>query len=210
MSIENKRILDPGFFSTNALDLSKKLLGKIIVRKIGDKISRFKIVEVEAYLGLSDEACHSHSKNRQRSKSIPMYNRGGFTYVYLIYGIYNCFNVVAAPNGDPQSVLIRAVEPIEYEYEYKNLNTKIKKKDIQTNGPGKLCRFLEINTKLNNIDLLISDEIWLEDQTDVDYFEIVESKRVNIGRVGEYIDKLWRFYLSDNPFVSKIDFPLKK
>ncbi|WNE41312.1 MAG: Putative 3-methyladenine DNA glycosylase [Mycoplasmataceae bacterium] len=199
--MNNKRIIDSSFFSVDALLLSKKLLGKIIARKINDKIFRFRIVEVEAYLGLDDEACHSHKKNRQRGKATPMYRQGGFTYIYLIYGMYYCFNIVSAPDNDPQSVLIRALEPIEY----KNFNFKLEKKEIHTNGPGKLCRFLQLSTKLNDINLITSDEIWLEDDLDIDYSQIVESKRVNIGNVGEYIDKPWRFYIKNNQFVSKID-----
>ena len=186
------KIVSIDFFSSDALELSKKLLGKIIARKINGKILRFRIVEVEAYLGLNDEACHSHKKNRQRSKSLPMYNRGGFSYVYLIYGIYHCFNVVAAPKGDPQSVLIRAVEPLDKEFE------------LKTNGPGNLCKALGININLNNVDMIKSEEIWIENSDTADEDVIISSKRVNVGN-SEDSHKFLRFYIYSNKFVSKID-----
>lgn len=199
---KNVRICDPNFFLVNALKLSRRLLGNILVRKIGNKISRFKIVEVEAYLGKVDKACHSHNKNKWRSKAIALYSRGGFTYVYLIYGIYYCFNVVASLEGDPQGVLIRALEPLDNSYAKEN-STKIS--CCPTNGPGKLCNFLKIDKSINNIDMTTSEFIWLEFNQGVWNSQVVASKRVNIKNAEEYKDKLWRFYLKESKFVSKKD-----
>src|SRR3954447_25278062 len=104
MSTKNNhsRLTNPDFFTVNAVELAQKLLGKILVREINNHLIKVKIVETEAYMGLSDKACHSHSKNRSRKKSAALHNRGGCVYVFLIYYRYYCFNIASALEGDPQ------------------------------------------------------------------------------------------------------------
>lgn len=197
-------IINPNFFTVNAVELAQKLLGKILVRKINNRIIKVKIVETEAYDGKIDRACHAHQENKSRWKAAALNNRGGCAYVYLIYGMYYCFNIASSIEGDPQGVLIRAVEPLEsHAILVGSLRDKKKKFHYYTNGPGKLCRALNIDISLNNVDLTTSDLIYLEDQPELNEEEIVITKRVNIDYAGADKDRLWRFYIKDNPFVSR-------
>ncbi|MDR1670317.1 MAG: DNA-3-methyladenine glycosylase [Spiroplasmataceae bacterium] len=190
--MNNCRISEADFFTNSAVDLAQKLLGKILVRKINGKITKFKIVETEAYIGAIDKACHAHPENKSRWKAKSLYNRGGHAYIYLIYGMYYCFNITSSIEGDPQGVLIRAIEPLE--------NNKF---HYHTNGPGKLCRALDIDINLNNADLITSDLIYLEDQPGVELEKITITKRINIDYAEEDKERLWRFYIKGNPFISK-------
>jgi DNA-3-methyladenine glycosylase len=116
--------------------------------------------------------------------------------------MYNCLNIVCSEKDKPEAVLIRSVEPLnEIEYIKNNRNIKSKKIEALTNGPGKLCQALKIDTSLDGIDLLNNDELYIVNN----YFEkeIVSTKRINIDYAGEYARKLWRFYIKDNKFISK-------
>lgn len=198
------RITDPSFFMVNADKLAPKLLGKIIVRNINGKIIKVKIVETEAYDGKIDRACHAHLENKSRWKAAALSDRGGCAYIYLIYGMYYCFNIASSGKGDPQGVLIRAAEPFgHHTISVTSLHDKNKKFHYYTNGPGKLCRALNIDISLNHVDLTTSDLIYLEDQPELSKEEIVITKRVNIDYAGADKDLLWRFYIKDNPFVSR-------
>ncbi|CAI2167672.1 18440_t:CDS:10 [Funneliformis geosporum] len=140
------------------VDLAQKLLGKILVRNINGQLIKVKIVETEAYDGKIDRACHAHQEN----------SRGGFAYVYLIYGMYYCFNITSSFKGDPQAVLIRAAEPLNHHtIPVSSQHDPKKKYHYYTNGPGKLCRALNIDISLNNVDLTTSDLIYLEDQPEI-------------------------------------------
>ncbi|MCE8159095.1 MAG: DNA-3-methyladenine glycosylase [Candidatus Moeniiplasma glomeromycotorum] len=200
----NSHITDPKFFAVHATELAQKLLGKILVRNINGQLIKVKIVETEAYDGKIDRACHAHHENRSQWKASALYNRGGCAYVYLIYGMYHCFNITSSLKGDPQAVLIRAAEPLNYHtVPVVSKHNKRKKYHYYTNGPGKLCRALNIDISLNNVDLTTSDLIYLEDGPKISQDEIVITKRVNIDYAGKDKDRLWRFYIKDNPFVSR-------
>jgi len=168
-----------------------------------------KIVETEAYMGTIDKAAHAY-KNKKSTRTDPLYLSGGHIYVYLIYGMYNCLNLSANKENIPECVLIRAVEPIndfdEISYNrflkpYSEL-TSYQKKNL-TNGPGKLCKGLNIDRSLSGKHIFGS-ELYIEDNTDND-FEIVEDKRINIDYAQEDKDKLWRFYIKNNKNVSVIN-----
>lgn len=134
------RIVDQKFFDKPARELAPLLLGKVLCRKLGEKIMRAKITEVEAYCGEDDTACHSARGKTERTKV--MWEQGGVIYVYLCYGMHNMFNIVCAGNK-PEAVLIRGVEGAK--------------------GPGRVTKFLEISRLQNGIDLKTSNEMWLED-----------------------------------------------
>jgi len=201
---QNSRITNSDFFTVYATELAQKLLGKTLVRKVNDQIVKVKIVETEAYDGEIDQACHAHQENRSKWKAAALSNRGGCVYVYLIYGMYYCFNIASSVKGDPQGVLIRAAEPLgHHTIQVTSLHDEKKKFHYYTNGPGKLCRALNIDIKLNHTDLTTSDLIYLEDQPELNKDQIVITKRVNIDYAGTDKDRLWRFYIKDNPFVSR-------
>lgn len=194
------------FYNRDSITVAKNLLGKVLVHKVDGKEYKGIIVEVEAYCGFDDKAAHSYGGKRTPRVEV-MYGEPGFSYIYLIYGMYNCFNIVVAENGNPQAVLVRALQPINclnemaqnrYKKDYKDLN----KKQIigLTNGPGKLCIAMEIDRKLNGEDLC-GDTLYIEEKKLKD-LEIIESKRIGIEYSEEAQDYLWRYYIKENPFVS--------
>ena len=131
-----------------------------------------------------------------------MFSEGGKAYVYFIYGMYYCLNVVTARIGKPEAVLIRAVEPISgLELIKENRNIKSNKIEVLTNGPGKLCRALNIDKSLNGENLLTSSKLYIIEGEEV--IDIVTTTRINIDYAEEYREKNWRFYINGNKFVSK-------
>ncbi|PAB59896.1 DNA-3-methyladenine glycosylase [Anaeromicrobium sediminis] len=193
--------LNKEFYTVDCIRLAKNLLGKILVRRLDDKLVKCKIVEVESYIGPEDKACHAYN-NKKTNRTEAMFKEGGYAYIYLIYGMYNCLNIVSGIKDKPEAVLIRAVEPLnEIEILKKYRNIKSNKIEDLTNGPGKLCKALNIDRSLNKLDLVESDELYIEDSKEK--FEIIESTRINIDYGEEYKDKLWRFYIKDNKYISK-------
>lgn len=126
-----------------------------------------------------------------------MYLAGGHAYVYLIYGMYDCLNVVTRSSEEPEAVLIRAIEPLDFVS-----GSKLKKSEIPTNGPGKLCRFWNISRAQDGAALWTrKSPIWIEDGERAE--KIVATRRIGVDYAGEAADWPLRFYLSGNPFVSK-------
>jgi DNA-3-methyladenine glycosylase len=161
-----------------------------------------KIVDTEAYMGAEDKASHAYN-NKKTKRTKTMFGKGGLAYIYLIYGMYHCFNVVTEVKDDPHAVLIRAVEPVEgLELIKKNRNIKSSNLEDLTNGPGKLSQALKIDKSLDGCDLVKSNKLYLLDQENND-FKVVAAPRVNIDYAEEYKDKLWRFYIRGNKFISK-------
>ena len=189
------------FYMRDAVTVGKDILGKIIVKKTADgRIMSGRITEVEAYMGITDKASHSYGGRRTKRTEV-MYKEGGYSYVFLIYGMYECFNVTAGREGDPQAVLIRGVEPLEN----KNLmqeKRKVKKEKDISNGPGKLTKALGITREDNGADLTAGENIWLEDDG-YKVKDIVETTRIGIDYAEEDALKPWRFYIKDSIFVSK-------
>ena len=195
-------LLPKSFYSKDALYVAPRLLGKTLVRKLGNTYVRCKIVEVEAYAGPHDKAAHVY-KNRRTDRTESMFLPGGHTYVYIIYGMHHCLNVVTGELDKPQGVLIRGVEPLdEVSLEIIKQNRAIRSKKLYdlTNGPGKLCAALDIDKSLNGYDLTKGGDIFLEDSQSTPV--IVCAPRINIPYAEEYIHKHWRYYIKDNPFVS--------
>ena len=197
--------LGKSFYAKDALYVAPRLLGKVLVRKIGDRYIRCKIVEVEAYAGPHDKAAHVYN-NRRTTRTESMFLAGGHTYVYIIYGMHHCLNIVTGELDKPQGVLIRGVEPLDTEsFNIIKQNRSIASKKLAdlTNGPGKLCAALAIDKTLNGYNLVDGQGIFLEDVGDNP--SIVSSPRINIPYAEEYIQKPWRYYIKDNPYVSVKD-----
>ncbi len=165
------------FFNRPTLKVAEELIGKFLVRKIGNKKISAMIIETEAYCGPRDLASHASKGKTKRTE--PMFGPPGYTYIYLIYGMHHCLNIVTEREDYPAAVLIRAI-------------------DVKSiNGPGKICRYFEIDKKLNSTNVSASKEIWLEDRkTEIPPSKIAKTKRVNIDYAGKYKDKLWRFVLT--------------
>jgi DNA-3-methyladenine glycosylase len=185
----------------NVLTVARELLGKLLVAPApnGKRISG-KIVEVEAYRGPHDRAAHSYG-GRRTARTEPMYAVGGTAYVFFVYGMYNQFNVVTNVAETPHAVLIRAVEPVE------GIDVMRKRRDNQpdhnlTNGPGKLCIAFGIDRRLDAADLL-GNRVWIEDYEKVPRGRIASGPRIGIDYAEGWIDKPWRFWIRENPFVSR-------
>ncbi|WP_127837256.1 DNA-3-methyladenine glycosylase [Clostridium prolinivorans] len=195
------------FYKKDAVTVAKCLLGKYLVHLIDNEEVIGKIVETEAYMGPTDKAAHSYN-NRRTPRNEVMYGNPGFAYIYMIYGMYNCMNVVVEEINKPQAVLIRALEPVKgfeimSKFRYKKNYKIISKREKLglTNGPGKLCKALNIDRTLNGEDLCGSRLYILENDIK-ENFHIVASKRINIDYAEEAKDYLWRFYIKDNPYIS--------
>lgn len=162
------------FYALRATQMAPKLIGKLLCRKINNKIIRLRITETEIYFGEDDSACHASKGKTNRTKI--MYESGGLAYIYLCYGIHSMLNIVSGVKGFPEACLIRGVEGF--------------------NGPGKLTKALNITTKLNGTNLKTSDEIWLED--DGKKFNYSTDKRVGINYADKKDrEKNWRFILKE-------------
>jgi DNA-3-methyladenine glycosylase len=140
------RVLTRIYFNRPTVQVARSLIGKYLVRSIDGRMLAGKILEVEAYVGSQDKACHA-SKGRTQRTDV-MFGPAGVAYVYLIYGMYHCLNVVTEREEFPSAVLIRAIE-IDGEL---------------IDGPGRLCRALQIDRRLNRINLTTGESLWLEDR----------------------------------------------
>jgi len=170
-----------------------------LVRVTGGVERVARIVEVEAYLGPHDTA--SHSSRGRTPRTEVMFGPPGHAYVYLIYGVHHCTNVVTEPEGSGSAVLLRALEPVE------NVEGR-------TSGPGLLSRAMDIDRSLTGHDLL-SDDFYLayppepqsldEPETfdEPEVFDVVTTPRIGVGYAGEWADEPLRFYIDGNPFVSR-------
>jgi len=199
--------LERQFYERDAREVSKDLLGKVLVHVVDGKVLKGKIVETEAYIGDIDKACHAYNGKRTLRVE-PLYGKAGVAYIYLIYGMYHCFNIVTEKEGIAQAVLIRAVEPVEGIEEMCRLRFKkdfdsLKKSQIKnlTSGPGKLCIALDL-TRENNKQDLCEGNLYVEPMDGKEEFKIVEDKRIGIDYAEEAKDFLWRYYIKDNPYVS--------
>jgi len=205
------------FYDRDTVTVAQELLGKYLVRKVGNLNRIGRIIEVEAYLGPHDLAAHS-AKGRTKRTEV-MFGPPGHAYVYLIYGMYHCMNVVTEQEGHASAVLLRALEPIE------NITSR-------TQGPGLLCQAMQIDRQLNGWDLLsegfyvAAEELSSRGLTagpsvfpqkildpavkprddncaPRDDIVIIKRPRIGVDYAGAWAKKLLRFYLKDNAFVSR-------
>jgi DNA-3-methyladenine glycosylase len=189
------------FLREDTVALAKDLLGKLIVvpDSKGRRVSGM-IVETEAYLGAADRAAHSYGGRRTKRNEV-MFGPGGSVYVFFVYGMYHQFNVVAGPADHPHAILIRAVEPVEGIEVMRMRRGSMKDKNL-TSGPGKLCLALAIDRGLNGEDLR-GKRIWLENHRSFANDEIAIGKRIGIDYAGKDAEKLLRFWVKDNQFVTR-------
>lgn len=167
------RVIPPAFFAAPATDLAPRLPGKWLCRRVGDTVLRCRITETECYYGEEDTACHAHHGRTARTDTL--YLPGGFTYVYLCYGIHSMLNLVTGPEGHPEAVLIRGVEG--------------------ASGPGRVTKKLAIRCADNRLLLTPEAGIWLEED-EAPPPAVVAGPRVGI----DYADpadreRPWRFII---------------
>ncbi len=194
--------LNRKFYTRDVLYVAQNLLGKILVKNTDGRIYAGKIVEVEAYDGTFDEAAHTFIGKTKRNEI--MFGEGGYFYVYFTYGAHFCCNVVTGVRDIGTAVLLRAVEPLlgieemaRNRFGHNLVNEK--EKFNLTSGPGKLCKAFDINKQQNKIDLT-GNEIFILNQKKVSSNKIITTKRIGIKKS---VDLPWRFYIKDNPYVSR-------
>src|SRR5438093_2262253 len=176
--------LPRSFYDRETIGVARELLGKYLVHVSSGVEQVGRIVEAEAYLGPHDLAAHSAKGLTGRTKV--MFGPPGHAYVYLIYGMYNCMNVVTEREGHASAVLLRAIEPV------KNVAGR-------TQGPGLLCKAMHIDTRLNAHDLL-SDDFYIAAPPRSEPLVIVKRPRVGVDYAKHWARRHLRFYIKDNPF----------
>lgn len=190
------------YLRENVVEISRELLGKFLMTKFNGSVTGGMIVETEAYNGIEDRASHAYNGRRTKRTEI-MYSIGGTAYVYLCYGIHHLFNIVTNKKEIPNAVLIRAIEPAEgIEQILKRRNKKEMKRDLCA-GPGSTSQALGITTRYTGLDLL-GNAIWVEDRgITLSKDTIHSSKRIGVDYAGEHAERLWRFTVKGNPWVSR-------
>jgi len=175
------------FYNRDTVAVARDLLGKLLVHRIGGEARVARIVEVEAYLGPHDLAAHSSKGLTPRTRA--MFGPPGHAYVYLVYGMHHCMNVVTEPEGSGTGVLLRALEPVS------NVAGN-------TRGPGLLTRAMGISLAQYGHDLC-SDEFHLAMPPDAPEPVIVARPRIGVAYAQDWADKPLRFYIQGNPYVSR-------
>jgi DNA-3-methyladenine glycosylase len=193
--------LGKSFFSRDTLLIARDLLGRRLVHIVHSQRLSGSIVEVEAYIGESDLACHASRGRTPRTEV--MYGPPGTAYIYFIYGMYHCLNIVTEQEGFPAAILIRALQPSEG-LEVMRVNRGRRSDRDLTNGPGKLCQALGLDRRLNGVDLTTHPSLFVEDGVAIDKdSQVGTSTRVGLNVGGWAATVQWRFYVLDNPFVSR-------
>ena len=216
--------LPRSFFTRDGITVAQELLGKILVHHTPFGTVRGMITETESYMGEEDKGSHTYGGKRTE-RTEPMYHVGGTSYVYLIYGMYNCMNITAQTDGIPQAALLRSVIPADEESErimkilrLAPINNRREKqgkpllylkkngeageeklpgslKKHLADGPGKLCIAMDITRADNDIDMVESDVFYVTEGRRILTGQIKAGKRIGIDYAEEAADYLWRFYL---------------
>ncbi len=194
--------LQSTYFQQDAVTLARDLIGKILVRKLSGKLVQCKIIETEAYMGIPDKASHAY-RGKRTPRTEPLFHKGGIAYIYTIYGIYECFNIVVNNQEKPESVFLRSVEPLDHMALLRK-NRPIKNQSPQnlTNGPSKLCMALKIDKTLNGLSLVKCDDLYIL-PGDNKPQDVEATPRINIDYAAEFTTKKWRFFLKNNRYISK-------
>lgn len=190
--------LNREFYLRSGLEVARDLIGKQLVHRTPDGTTKGIIVEVEAYMGHADAAAHSY-KAPSGGRTAVQYGSGGYAYIYTIYGLHNCMNVVANRPGCPEAILIRSLEPTD------GINLMQQRRQKQSlrhlcNGPGKLAQAMGITKEQYGADLC-GEELYIESVNNP-IPQIVADKRINVDYAGEAAHYPWRFLLKDSGFVS--------
>jgi DNA-3-methyladenine glycosylase len=185
------------FFRQSTIRVAREILGGYLVREHNGSTFVGRIVEAEAYLH-NDPACHAYRGMTDRTRV--MFGQAGLGYIYFTYGMHHCFNIVTNEEGIGEAVLIRALEPVKGTEEMYALREKAKRDVDLLSGPGKICQAFSLTRSESGVDLIESDTIFLEQG------KLKKNESVGVtSRIGltVAVEKPWRFFIKDNPFVSK-------
>ena len=197
------QVLSRQFYNRDTLQVSRELLGKLLVRVLPDGTKLVcRITETESYIGRCDKACHAYGYKRT-ARTETLFARPGTAYIYLIYGMYFCLNFVTEEEGEPAAVLIRGAVPVKNGDIIAENRFGCKMEDMTPyqrknflNGPGKLCRGLNLTRSENGLDLL-GQELYVCDAPLPDPGTVRIGKRIGIDYAEEAVDFPWRFWLEE-------------
>ncbi len=181
-----KQRIGVGFYQRDTLEVARDLLGRVLCRRLPDgSVLRGRLVEVEAYDGPSDRACHAWRGMTRRNA--PLFGSGGLAYVYLVYGMHNLLNVVTGPKDYPAAVLLRAAEsPAE---------------GVSASGPGRLTRAFRVDRALDRASFA-GPELWLESGDPVQDSEAGRTPRIGVDYAGSWARRRFRFVIRNHPDLS--------
>ncbi len=191
-------ILPRSFYDRDTLEVAEGLLGQVLVRETPEGTVRGVIVETEAYLGERDDAAHSYKRKSERVRV--QYGPAGMAYIYMIYGMYYCLNITSSPPGDPEVVLIRALEPADGLALMGKRRGTDKLKNL-CSGPGKLCMAFDIGKTLYGADLCRKGPLFVERGGTP--AGVSTSKRIGIDYAASSRDMPWRFTVTGSGFLSR-------
>jgi DNA-3-methyladenine glycosylase len=186
--VTRRKRLALSFYDRPALVVARELLGQVLVHVVDGRRLAGRIVETEAYVGEQDLACHAAKGRTARTEVL--YGPPGRAYVYFIYGMYYCFNVVTEPEGVAAAVLVRALEPLE------GIAPA-----LSTRGPGRLCRALHV-TRAQNREPLTGPALFIESAPPVPRQRVRRGPRIGVDYAGKWAVKPFRFWIFGNPHVS--------
>lgn len=192
------------FYRRDPVRVARALLGQRLVHCVDGQRLAGLIVETEAYLGHSDKAAHSYG-GRRTARNASMYADGGTAYVYFTYGMHYCINAVAGPVDEPVAVLIRGLEPTEGLDEIRTRRPKARRSTDLCSGPARLTQALGVDRRHDGVDLVENDTLFIEQCRRRAYpaTRIAAVPRIGIGYAEEWIQRPLRFYLRDNPHISR-------
>lgn len=185
-SIRRVAPLDRAFFDRPTLTVARALVGCVLVHEVRGRRRAGRIVETEAYDGFRDAASHAH--RGRTARNAPMFGPPGHAYVYLIYGMHNCLNLVTREEGYPAAVLIRALEP-----EAPRLGP--------CHGPGRLTRALKIDRRHDGLDIAGDGRLRVEPRP-IPVRRVMRTPRIGVDYAGPWADKPWRFIDPNSPHLS--------
>ena len=201
--------LSRDFYAQNTLDAARALLGKYLIRRRDGELLAGRVVETEAYIGRCDKACHAYNY-RRTARTETLFAPPGTAYIYLIYGMYHCLNFVTEPEGEPAAVLLRGLRPAAGEETMARLRygdrpmTPYRRRNF-LNGPGKVCRALDLTRADNGLDLT-GDVLFLCDSPEDAGLppcpppgreRICAGPRIGVDYAEEARDFPWRFWLEE-------------
>jgi DNA-3-methyladenine glycosylase len=188
-----------GFYRRPAVEVGRDLIGRVLVHQVNGERLAGRILETEAYQGPDDRA--SHASRGRTPRTEPMFWRGGHAYIYVVYGMHLCFNVVTGEEDFPSAVLVRALQPLEGRENMAKNSPRCRPRDL-CRGPGRLSRALGLSREDDRTDLCRRG-LHLEAGAPVDGALIARGKRIGVDYAGDWADRLWRLGWRDHPGLSR-------
>jgi DNA-3-methyladenine glycosylase len=193
-------VVERSFYARPALDVARDLMGLVLVRRSPKGTVAGRIVEAEAYIGSEDRACHAWRGKTPRNAV--MFGPPGHAYIYFVYGMHWCLNLVTDREGVPSAVLLRAVEPVEGIEWMRARRPKARSDRQLTSGPARLCQAFALDGSLNGADLCLPDSPILVEDRGLGHGPIVATPRIGVDYAGEWAPKPFRLHDASSPFVS--------